>query len=147
MPDRSVPEGLDALADTILAAFTRVTIAPDGHPYIAVGGPCEEAEAALKDLLARCEKAERDASFYKTERDLYDGRCCEAERERDEALMWSRAESNLSDDTFARWQAAEARADRLEKAIQHVIDASPGTPPSVKGYLRAALAPQDKEGT
>ncbi len=44
------------------------------------------------------------------------------------------------DAMFARAEAAEQRATDMEKAIWHVVNDSPGTPESVKEYLRRAAA-------
>ena len=146
MPDRPVPE-LDALAATIRAVIidwsrdTRtypVQVLDAGAALGALVARAEIAEAAVKDEAeqtcieiglrktaeARAEKAERD--FYDVEQAY-------------------RSAMETMDLAIENYLAARARILRLEEAIQHVIDVSPGTPPSVKGYLRAALAAAREE--
>lgn len=64
-----------------------------------------------------------------------------AEQQRDGSLAVNAALARKHAEALA---AAEARAEALSTAIKHVIDASPGTPDSVKAYLSAALAGREE---
>jgi len=84
-----------------------------------------ESEAALAALAARVEEAERERN------EAVDGQRVIA-AQRDEQLR-------VGQRAYDRADAAEARVEELERAIEHVVCDSPGTPETVKGYLRAAL--------
>jgi len=91
---------------------------------------------ATREALAVLHLGPRDKHYHVAalaEVEEWETRLAQAERDFEDMRR-----SRYADEERA--EAAEAEADRLKAAILHVVNDSPGTPQSVKGYLRAALA-------